>query len=110
VKVILIVGHLKFVLIHSVPGALSLGVKRLVCETDHSPPSTAEVKNAWRYTSTFPIRLMTWCSDHYFFISVFISSLLFLLIGKIRHWNETKFPGMLDLARQGTWKVQHWTK
>jgi hypothetical protein len=27
-----------------VPGALSLGVKRLWCEADHSPPSSAEVK------------------------------------------------------------------
>jgi hypothetical protein len=40
-----------------VPGTLSLGVKRLGCETDHSPPSSAEVKNAWSYTSTAPIRL-----------------------------------------------------
>jgi hypothetical protein len=37
--------------------ALSLGVKRPGRETDHSPPSTAEVKNAWSYTSTPPVRL-----------------------------------------------------
>jgi len=36
-----------------VPGALSLGVKRPGRETDHSPPSSAEVKNAWSYTSTY---------------------------------------------------------
>jgi hypothetical protein len=35
-----------------VPGALSLGVKRSGREADHSPPSSAEVKNAWSYTST----------------------------------------------------------
>jgi len=40
-----------------VPGALSLGVKRPGREADHSPPSSAEVKNAWSYTSTTPIRL-----------------------------------------------------
>jgi hypothetical protein len=40
-----------------VPGALSLGVKRPGREADHSPPSSAEVKNAWSYTSTLPIRL-----------------------------------------------------
>jgi hypothetical protein len=40
-----------------VPAALSLGVKRLRCEADHSPISSAEVKNAWSYTSTPPIRL-----------------------------------------------------
>jgi hypothetical protein len=35
-----------------VPGAFSLGVKRQRREADHSPPSSAEVKNAWIYTST----------------------------------------------------------
>jgi hypothetical protein len=38
-------------------GALSLGVKRPGREADHSPPSSAEVKNAWNYTSNPPIRL-----------------------------------------------------
>jgi len=33
-------------------GALSPGVKRPGREADHSPPSSAEVKNAWIYTST----------------------------------------------------------
>jgi hypothetical protein len=33
-------------------GALSLGVKRPGREAEHSPPSSAEVKNAWNYTST----------------------------------------------------------
>jgi hypothetical protein len=28
------------------------GAKRPGCEDDHSPPSSAEVKNAWKYTST----------------------------------------------------------
>jgi hypothetical protein len=40
-----------------VPGALSLGVKQLVREADHSPPSSAEVKNVWSYTSTPPVCL-----------------------------------------------------
>jgi hypothetical protein len=40
-----------------VPEALSLGVKRPGREADHSPPSSAEVKNVWRYTSTSPIRV-----------------------------------------------------
>jgi hypothetical protein len=44
-------------LICLVPGALSLGVKRLGSEADHLPPSSAEVKNAWRYTYTPTIRL-----------------------------------------------------
>jgi len=34
-----------------------LGLKQLGCEADHSPPSSAEVKNAWSYTSTLPVCL-----------------------------------------------------
>jgi len=40
-----------------VPRAFSLGVKGPGRETDFSSPSSAEVKNAWSYTSTPPIRL-----------------------------------------------------
>jgi hypothetical protein len=61
VKVMLIAGHLKFLLfnslIHWVPGAFSLVLKGLGREADHSPPSSAEVKNPWSYTSTLPILL-----------------------------------------------------
>jgi len=35
----------------------SLGVKRPGREADQLPPFSAEVKNAWSYTSTLPIRL-----------------------------------------------------
>jgi len=38
--------------IQLVPGALSVAVKRPGRETDRSPPSSAEVMNAWSYTST----------------------------------------------------------
>jgi hypothetical protein len=37
-----------------VPGALSPGVKWPGHEADYSPPSSAEVKNAWHYMSTLP--------------------------------------------------------
>jgi len=43
--------------IQRVPAALSLGVKLPGRNTDHSPVSSAEVKNTWLYTSTHPIRL-----------------------------------------------------
>jgi hypothetical protein len=43
--------------IQRVIGAASLGVERPGHEADHSPPSSAEVKSAWIYTSTPPIRL-----------------------------------------------------
>jgi hypothetical protein len=39
------------------PGALSLGVKLPGCETDHSPPASAEVKNAWNCAYTPPMHL-----------------------------------------------------
>jgi hypothetical protein len=38
----------------------SLGVKQLGCEADHSYPSSAKVKNAWRYTSTPIYIFMAW--------------------------------------------------
>jgi hypothetical protein len=40
-----------------VPGSLTLGVKRPGHEADYSFSSSAEVKNAWNYTSTPPISL-----------------------------------------------------
>jgi len=39
------------------PGFLSPVVKWMGHETDHLPPSRAEVKNVWSYTSTPPICL-----------------------------------------------------
>jgi len=38
------------------------GGKAAECETDHSPPSSAEVKNASSCTSTPPIPFTAWCS------------------------------------------------
>jgi len=40
-----------------VPGALYPEAKRQGRESEHSPPATAEFKNAWIYTSISPIRL-----------------------------------------------------
>jgi hypothetical protein len=45
-----------------VRGALSLGVKRPGREADHSPPSSAEVRNAWNYTFTPQYAFMAWYS------------------------------------------------
>jgi hypothetical protein len=41
--------------------AASLVVKRPVHETDHSPPSSAEVKNAWSCTSASQYAFLSWC-------------------------------------------------
>jgi hypothetical protein len=40
--------------IYWIPCALSLRVKWLRCKADHSPPSSADVKDMWNYTSTSP--------------------------------------------------------
>jgi hypothetical protein len=42
-------------------GVLSLGIKWLGCDTDHSSPSNAEVKNVWSYTSTSLYISVAWC-------------------------------------------------
>jgi hypothetical protein len=47
--------------IQRVTGFLSSGVKRLGREADDSPPSSVEVKNEWRYTSTPNYVLMPRC-------------------------------------------------
>jgi hypothetical protein len=44
--------------IQCVTGSISLGIKRVGCETDQSSPSSTEVKNAWSYTSTRPYVFM----------------------------------------------------
>jgi hypothetical protein len=44
------------------PAALSLWIKRLGREADHSPPTRAEEKNAWSYTSTPQYAFLALCS------------------------------------------------
>jgi len=43
--------------IHWIPVALSPWIKHPEREADRPPPSSAEVKNAWSYTSIPPVRL-----------------------------------------------------
>jgi hypothetical protein len=43
--------------IQCILGVLSLGIKWPGCEADRSPSPSAEVKNAWSYTSTPPLHL-----------------------------------------------------
>jgi hypothetical protein len=45
-----------------IQAALSLGIKRPGRQADHSPPSSAEIKNAWSYTSVPPYVLMALCT------------------------------------------------
>jgi len=47
-----------------VPRALSLAVNRPGRETEHSRSSSAEVKNAWSYTSTLQYAFMAQLEEH----------------------------------------------
>ena len=40
-------------------GAISPGAKQSGHESDHTPPSSAEIKNDWSYTSTSPSNFLT---------------------------------------------------
>jgi hypothetical protein len=65
--------------IQRVLGALFLGVKRPEREADHSPPSSAEVKNEWSYISTPPIRSVEAQGQLYLFTFIIHSAnILFL--------------------------------
>jgi hypothetical protein len=56
-----------------IPGALSLEVKQLRCEADHSLPSSPEVKNAWSFISTPPYIFMVWyLSTGYIFMAFYL--------------------------------------
>jgi hypothetical protein len=44
-----------------VPGAFFTWVKQQEREADHSPPTSAEVKKTWIYTSTPPYAFMANC-------------------------------------------------
>jgi hypothetical protein len=56
-----------------------LGVKRPEREADHPPPSSAQVKNAWRYTSSSPqYVLMAWClvkAKEQFYLYLYLQSI-----------------------------------
>jgi hypothetical protein len=60
-------------------GAVSLGVKLPGREADNSPSSSAEVTNAWSYTSTPQYVFIAWCfvkhSDNFTFTFYTIGSL-----------------------------------
>jgi hypothetical protein len=43
------------------PGTHFLVIMRAWREADHSPPPSAEIKNAWSYTSTPQYAFMAWC-------------------------------------------------
>jgi len=44
--------------IKSVMGTVCSGIKQLVCEVDHLPPSSAKARSMWSYTSSTTYVLM----------------------------------------------------
>jgi hypothetical protein len=65
-----------------VPGTLfpEVGVKRPEREADQSPSSSAEVKNAWIYTSTPQYVFMAWCLVKHRDNFTFTIQLLFIVV------------------------------
>jgi hypothetical protein len=77
-----------------VEGAPSLEVRRPGREADHSPPSSAEVKNAWSYTSTPQYVFMTWClvkhRDNFTF--TFILYYIILYYNTVLYYSKKQSP------------------
>jgi hypothetical protein len=44
---------------------LTILLKGPDCEFDHLPASSAEINNAWRFTSTHPYVSVVWCLVNY---------------------------------------------
>jgi hypothetical protein len=76
--------------IQCIPGDLFLGVKRPGRESDHSPPSSAEVKNTWSYTSASQYVFMAWCSvkaQGQCYLCLYLYT-LYLLIQRHCYWTN----------------------
>jgi hypothetical protein len=59
------------------------GVTRPVCEINHPPPSSAEIKKGWSYTSTVYTRLQDVCSGNFAFllyVTVYYCVLLYVTV------------------------------
>jgi hypothetical protein len=54
-------GQWSFTLLTGLSRLTTTTKMRAICEADHSPPCSAEVKNAWSYTSTPQYVFMAWC-------------------------------------------------
>jgi len=68
---------------------LSLGVKRPGREANHSPPSRAQVKKSWSYTSIPTYIFMAWCLIKH------RCNFTFNVSGLCHHWSIGKYSGRL---------------
>jgi hypothetical protein len=53
-------GGVQFSAGKGIEGAISSGIRQPGRESDHSPPSSADVKNVWSYISTPPYVFTAW--------------------------------------------------
>jgi hypothetical protein len=83
-------------------GALSPRVKRPAREADHSPPSSAEVKNAWSYTST-PYVFMAWFVVKYSMTSWDRDNFAFTLLYHLLSWRTLCL--ITSGAGKNAWKL-----
>jgi hypothetical protein len=56
-----------------VPGSVYPGVKQPRREADHSPPTSAEIKKTWVYTSTPPQVFMAQCLISYVQVQIYVT-------------------------------------
>jgi hypothetical protein len=83
-----------------VPAVLSPGVKRPRREADHSPATSAEVKNAWSYTSTPQYVFMAWCLVRH------RDNFTFTFYEECKRWIEKAVEGSARCWFQGTVTIQ----
>jgi hypothetical protein len=74
--------------IPGVLGPLSLGVKRPWREADHSPPSSAEVKNAWSYTSIVNVGTTLHCIHAHTHMHRERERYIFVPTGSEQRWKQ----------------------
>jgi hypothetical protein len=75
-------------------------------EADRSPPSSAEVKNAWSYTSTPQYVFMAWSlakySDNFNFKFIHFFCLP-------KNWNDLRYVKMIKSSRNFCRMLNKWT-
>ena len=66
-------------------------VNQLVRDVDHSPPSIAEVKNEWNYSSNPPICLQGVDTDSFrFFFTIFVPLMILFILNPSRQQRSLK--------------------
>jgi hypothetical protein len=85
-----------------IPEALCLEVRWPAREAQHSPPSSAEVNNAWSYTSAPQYAFTTWCHEYqlHFRVTTCINCL------SSKKFSKKKFRFIKEKYRHNRWALQ----